>query len=90
MQCLKSEVNSLKCSTLGQDKTFSLISDDEETALQTRSFSYSKFTIEQQLTKLEQRMREEGYAVEEYTEGDFTQSYVNGDRKSFRKISGDS
>ena len=78
------------CSTFGHEKTISLISDEEETAFQTKSFSYSKFTIEQQLQKLEKRMREEGYTVEEFTEGDFAHSYFNAssEKKLSKKFSG--
>lgn len=67
------------------DKAFSLISEDEDPICHTKTFAYSKFTIEQQLQTIEQRMRDEGYTVEDYTEGDLTQSYVNNEKKSFKK-----
>ena len=75
---------------MGHEKTISLISDDEETAYQTKTFSYSKFTIEQQLHKLEQRMRDEGYTLEEFTEGDFTHSHfnTNSEKKLYRRMQG--
>jgi len=77
-------------SNMGHEKTISLISDDEETAYQTKTFSYSKFTIEQQLHKLEQRMRDEGYTLEEFTEGDFTHSHfnTNSEKKLYRRMQG--
>ena len=80
--------NILYFSTIGREKALSLITEDEEMAMQTRSFSYSKFTIEQELQSLEQRMRDEGYTVDEITEGELTQSYFTSDRKTIRRASG--
>ena len=71
----------------GHEKALSLISEDEEAIMQVTSFSYSKFTAEEQLSDYEQRMREEGCTLDEYTEGDFT-SHLNSEKKSYRRASG--
>ncbi len=67
-------------SSFALENATSLISEEDEF---TKSFIFSKFTSEQELQALEQRMRDEGCTVDELTEGDLTDRKTN--RRSSRK-----
>ena len=57
--------------------------------MQIKSFTFSKFTIEQELKTFEARMRDEGYTIDEFTEADLAQSMFASERKPNRRTSGD-